>query len=104
PPRTSPPQPYTLSLHDALPISAALHDERAAAIRAFLFGQPRQVVHIVDQPVDVDRRQRLGERTPEVLEHPPPGQIPLLHLVQLRSEEHTSELQSPYDLVCRLLL
>src|SRR5438094_5440219 len=25
-------------------------------------------------------------------------------LVGLRSEEHTSELQSPYDLVCRLLL
>src|SRR5437867_10778723 len=24
--------------------------------------------------------------------------------VHLRSEEHTSELQSPYDLVCRLLL
>src|SRR5207248_4395944 len=24
--------------------------------------------------------------------------------VRLRSEEHTSELQSPYDLVCRLLL
>src|SRR5438094_5548722 len=23
---------------------------------------------------------------------------------ELRSEEHTSELQSPYDLVCRLLL
>src|SRR5207248_11767059 len=29
-----------------------------------------------------------------------------LHLARhhLRSEEHTSELQSPYDLVCRLLL
>src|SRR5438094_3160503 len=27
----------------------------------------------------------------------PPGNVP-------RSEEHTSELQSPYDLVCRLLL
>src|SRR6266516_2231714 len=26
------------------------------------------------------------------------------HLLGLRSEEHTSELQSPYDLVCRLLL
>src|SRR5207248_8782206 len=26
------------------------------------------------------------------------------HLRQHRSEEHTSELQSPYDLVCRLLL
>src|SRR6266516_6882256 len=25
-------------------------------------------------------------------------------LLALRSEEHTSELQSPYDLVCRLLL
>src|SRR5437867_8553307 len=25
-------------------------------------------------------------------------------LYSLRSEEHTSELQSPYDLVCRLLL
>src|SRR5207248_9738340 len=24
--------------------------------------------------------------------------------VEMRSEEHTSELQSPYDLVCRLLL
>src|SRR5438094_2106522 len=26
------------------------------------------------------------------------------HIVDKRSEEHTSELQSPYDLVCRLLL
>src|SRR5437867_7286630 len=36
------------------------------------------------------------------------GQLanPLRHLVRGRdrSEEHTSELQSPYDLVCRLLL
>src|SRR5207248_5934560 len=27
-----------------------------------------------------------------------------LHFRPARSEEHTSELQSPYDLVCRLLL
>src|SRR5438094_6492899 len=26
------------------------------------------------------------------------------NMCRLRSEEHTSELQSPYDLVCRLLL
>src|SRR5207248_6834130 len=26
------------------------------------------------------------------------------NLLSVRSEEHTSELQSPYDLVCRLLL
>src|SRR5437867_7201636 len=30
-----------------------------------------------------------------------PGEVAV---VQPRSEEHTSELQSPYDLVCRLLL
>src|SRR5437867_8602787 len=28
----------------------------------------------------------------------------VLFLSSVRSEEHTSELQSPYDLVCRLLL
>src|SRR5437867_7146528 len=36
-----------------------------------------------------------------------PGITGSLHLPQdlrMRSEEHTSELQSPYDLVCRLLL
>src|SRR6266516_6029229 len=50
---------------------------------------------------EVDKLERGGEQSPEaswirtwldtVLELP-------------RSEEHTSELQSPYDLVCRLLL
>src|SRR6266516_1192492 len=37
----------------------------------------------------------------------PPGQEAACtdhHARMLRSEEHTSELQSPYDLVCRLLL
>src|SRR6266516_897037 len=37
----------------------------------------------------------IGAGTP-----PPPPDEPL----RPRSEEHTSELQSPYDLVCRLLL
>src|SRR5256885_5419995 len=31
-------------------------------------------------------------------------QVPALHLALPRSEEHTSELQSPCNLVCRLLL
>src|SRR5207248_8397325 len=34
---------------------------------------------------------------------PPAGNLELERAVA-RSEEHTSELQSPYDLVCRLLL
>src|SRR5207248_10000278 len=38
----------------------------------------------------------------------PPAQALAAHVavhgLKVRSEEHTSELQSPYDLVCRLLL
>src|SRR6266705_2905534 len=55
---------YTLSLHDALPISATSTSQNAA---------------------------RSASRCPGALEF-------------CRSEEHTSELQSPYDIVCRLLL
>src|SRR5437867_6554124 len=33
-----------------------------------------------------------------------PGKLPAARGRVERSEEHTSELQSPYDLVCRLLL
>src|SRR2546430_8730961 len=40
----------------------------------------------------------LLERVPNLLEHEPNG------LVLVRSEEHTSELQSQSNLVCRLLL
>src|SRR5207249_11988763 len=60
-----PPNFYTLSLHDALPIST-----------------PRAAVDVsIAYPNHVGSR-RIG----------------------VRSEEHTSELQSRFDLVCRLLL
>src|SRR2546426_3948203 len=58
---------YTLSLHDALPISRADDQQRGGAVG-------------VRAPVQ-ERRAR-----------------------DRRSEEHTSELQSPCNLVCRLLL
>src|SRR5437667_8320719 len=71
---------YTLSLHDALPISLR-HLPFAARPRSagarLLAGQGGGV------------RSRAGVCAP--------GHIP-------RSEEHTSELQSHHDLVCRLLL
>src|SRR5207249_8975865 len=62
---------YTLSLHDALPISRPErvgegHEQRGAGVRARAVGQDDAVAS--------------------------------------RSEEHTSELQSRFDLVCRLLL
>src|SRR5438094_9265595 len=68
---------YTLSLHDALPISvfgagrgggASLRADRSSASRATMASTA------------------IGSSACG------------------RSEEHTSELQSPYDLVCRLLL
>src|SRR5436305_9800012 len=65
---------YTLSLHDALPISE-------------LLGQGES------QPL-VDG-QRVGL---------PPAAVQRGHQQGVRSEEHTSELQSRPHLVCRLLL
>src|SRR5207249_6119385 len=79
---------YTLSLHDALPIyveRALLHDH---AVAPHFVGQPRQRdLHAV-----VDVEHRLVDIGAGLEGH---GD---------RSEEHTSELQSRFDLVCRLLL
>src|SRR5438094_9929793 len=68
---------YTLSLHDALPISR--QDAVGPAARG--------LAPVVDVDAGEAVRVALG-----------------LRLQVGRSEEHTSELQSPYDLVCRLLL
>src|SRR5207248_9888400 len=76
---------YTLSLHDALPIS-------------YLSGPlPRHVPGAVQRGAYVPERSR-GARASAATssQH--------LRWPRSRSEEHTSELQSPYDLVCRLLL
>src|SRR5207249_11227089 len=65
---------YTLSLHDALPISTRRRD-------VFVFGS-------VMSP--------MGVTCCRTWRYPPARST--------RSEEHTSELQSRFDLVCRLLL
>src|SRR5438105_9242318 len=65
---------YTLSLHDALPIYLC-------AVRL----EPSGATSIAE--------------TPRV-----PSPVPPAKLRRPRSEEHTSELQSRVDLVCRLLL
>src|SRR5207249_6501118 len=48
----------------------------------------------------------LGRRAPRPTGRPPPGRRALRPSPRrrLRSEEHTAELQSRFDLVCRLLL
>src|SRR5258708_34580088 len=72
---------YTLSLHDALPISLALGFLDVAV------GE-RNVQVLVD-----------GERIQQMVALKNEAKVLLV-----RSEEHTSELQSPDHLVCRLLL
>src|SRR5256885_10373127 len=64
---------YTLSLHDALPISRRIHPGQRRKLYPFCSSHPR-------------------------------GARGLRRIRALRSEEHTSELQSPCNLVCRLLL
>src|SRR5256885_12884707 len=65
---------YTLSLHDALPILQLVSTARAV---------PTWVMASLDAP---------------------PSSVTQLERSGVRSEEHTSELQSPCNLVCRLLL
>src|SRR5436309_8907128 len=67
---------YTLSLHDALPISNR--------------STPVFLAHGTEDPVVLPA---LGEEARRLQDHG-----------ILRSEEHTSELQSRENLVCRLLL
>src|SRR5207248_11283524 len=72
---------YTLSLHDALPISS----RRGAG------ATPRDTGSLSPR----SGRWGGGPNSPGVS---------YFYRDPNRSEEHTSELQSPYDLVCRLLL
>src|SRR5690606_41635068 len=91
---------YTLALHDALPISPARPPrpstlellveigEPSAALRLLLQSRPRGLRRWLDEPDPW--RVYVAARAHETLHR--------------RSEEHTSELQSRENLVCRLLL
>src|SRR5699024_12711467 len=92
---TSPPEHHPLPLHDALPISTS----RSAAHRPAGSG-------------DGSARRTWAARGP-ALRHTPrrrsaaptaTGPHRGARSARRRSEEHTSELQSRFDLVCRLLL
>src|SRR5207248_8020201 len=95
--RTPPPAMiYTLSLHDALPISEVVEALRPYADSGE--SQPAQFRMPLSRN-QVAENQRLDEQKFEKPSEGRPAIGP-----STRSEEHTSELQSPYDLVCRLLL
>src|SRR5688572_30912243 len=81
---------YTLSLHDALPILHGLVGDAADDLADHGVGRA-----LVDgDPGPHDAREAGGV---EALQH-------RVLLEVARSEEHTSELQSQSNLVCRLLL
>src|SRR5690606_39280862 len=84
---------YTLSLHDALPISfVADHELRAVmAVPGMAGGIQADTADPVDESFALPELQR-------------PVNGWRLGAVRHRSEEHTSELQSRENLVCRLLL
>src|SRR3712207_8889217 len=83
---------YTLSLHDALPIFDQVDGD--AEVDVGRLDDDRLAVHLGVRVVHHRLlAQRLDQRVPDQV-----GEA------DLRSEEHTSELQSRQYLVCRLLL
>src|SRR3712207_8266900 len=107
---------YTLSLHDALPISLHARADLAAGHLAHLQPEGHVVEHrhlrvervVLEDHGDVSvaRRDALDRAVAD-------PDAPARHALEpgeqpqgggLRSEEHTSELQSRQYIVCRLLL
>src|SRR2546430_12089052 len=82
---TAPPEIYTLSLHDALPISR-LPRPGHRTVRGTAAQQHDHDCGVAGRQSHPDRERRLQR------------------LGLPRSEEHPSELQSQSNLVCRLLL
>src|SRR5437867_2494076 len=99
-----PPSARPRSLHDALPIffrgparQELIVPAGWSSVRLVSIGLPAEDVAAV-------RASGLGlvARVANFTAADEPAIRAVAH--RLRSEEHTSELQSPYDLVCRLLL
>src|SRR5699024_12541176 len=88
-----PAESSTRSLHDALPILLARLRVAQPLQRLVLLGRPQVLLDagaVVDENVRLQSARQRDERVG----------LP----VRSRSEEHTSELQSRFELVCRLLL
>src|SRR5206468_13028218 len=86
---------YTLSLHDALPIWHPVQEQRGHRLQG-----KRGLAPPSGRP---DSRRHRGGRA--ALLRARRVRLPLRQAAGgARSEEHTSELQSRSDLVCRLLL
>src|SRR5699024_12564071 len=86
---------YNLSLHDALPIYLKECLEMQGTVRNVVdFGV------FVDIGVKEDGLVHISKLANRFVKHP----MDVVSVGDIRSEEHTSELQSRFELVCRLLL
>src|SRR5205807_5558620 len=94
----------TLSLHDALPISERWIDTRSVRAVALprLERQRLGRMPVRAHPGDAHAacEVAISKAHPRAAEA---ARVELLETETRRSEEHTSELQSPCNLVCRLL-
>src|SRR5690606_41198353 len=86
---------YPLSLHDALPICLAV--ERSVA-------RPAPARSVADVVLERALELEAAVLVPVAIEAVALAAPELAFVMDLRSEEHTSELQSRENLVCRLLL
>src|SRR5207248_11372663 len=97
-------QPHPLSLHDALPISSA----RASTYEVATRSDPAAPGSLTSSARSAPMASALRIPSsafsgPSETSTTSPSPAASLIFSASRSEEHTSELQSPYDLVCRLL-
>src|SRR5436189_3125316 len=95
----SPLFPYTTLFRSSLTVMKAEGEAAGAGPGEALLRLPLTATAVLAEKT-VRLRDVLRLRPGEVMEFPRRAEDPL----ELRSEEHTSELQSPMYLVCRLLL
>src|SRR5256885_5689133 len=101
---TPPPDIYPLPQHDPLPIPAALYFWKPTNVTAWPAGYFREPSHA---PSTIPASGTYWKSSGTAGGYVSKGRAYLMHLAMkesCRSEEHTSELQSPCNLVCRLLL
>src|SRR5207302_10244606 len=94
---SSPTELYSLSLHDALPISVDFQPAAMAVEDMFYDRKPKTGAAFLAASLHIHAVKALGQAGNCVPWY-------AFSIIFYRSEEHTSELQSRENLVCRLLL
>src|SRR5205085_11405673 len=86
---------YTLSLHDALPISIFTSRKNCTpCVTCCLLQPPKKAILLLQDACNKESNEAMTDETKRTK----------TNAIEIRSEEHTSELQSQSNLVCRLLL